>query len=354
MSSASASGPFTMSSARPTQQRPGHGVDVWSSPEWRAGATAWLDERLREVSIERTGAVDQPHVRPWATVLSAPTDAGRVWLKAAGPGTSFEVGLYEVLARSVPEHVLVPLALDLERGWMVLPDGGVPLGEKLGGEELAAAMEKVLPLYADLQLGVAGEVDALLAGGAADMRPAAMPARFEEALAGVRGYVDVHGDAADRATLARLERSGPLVAGWCEHLATSPVPLSVDHNDLHAWNVLVGNGTPRFYDWGDSVVAHPFASMLLGLGFVQQRILEVEPGDPRILRLRDAYLEPFTATAPAAELAETLELACRVGKIARSLVWGRTVRADPEGERWQRAPFSCLAAILDDSHLTGA
>ena len=26
----------------------------------------------------------------------------------------------------------------------------------------------------------------------------------------------------------------------------------------------------RYYDWGDSVVAHPFAAMLVPLGFVQR------------------------------------------------------------------------------------
>jgi hypothetical protein len=31
-------------------------------------------------------------------------------------------------------------------------------------------------------------------------------------------------------------------------------------------------GRVRFYDWGDSVVAHPFASMLLGLGMIRLQL----------------------------------------------------------------------------------
>jgi hypothetical protein len=78
------------------------GTDVWASPWWVEQATSWLDEQLMSAGITRMGEVEQPHVRPWATVLRAPTTRGPVWLKATGPGTRFEVGLYEVLSRVVP------------------------------------------------------------------------------------------------------------------------------------------------------------------------------------------------------------------------------------------------------------
>ena len=77
---------------------------------------AWLDEQLAAAGRTRTGEVEQPRIRPWATVLRAPTDGGVVWLKAAAPATAFEVGLYGVLARVVPDRVLTPLAADAGRG----------------------------------------------------------------------------------------------------------------------------------------------------------------------------------------------------------------------------------------------
>ena len=48
------------------------GVTVWSSPAWRAEAVAWVDERLAAACLQRTGEVEQPRVRPWATVLRVP------------------------------------------------------------------------------------------------------------------------------------------------------------------------------------------------------------------------------------------------------------------------------------------
>ena len=146
---------------------------------------------------------------------------------------------------------------------------------------------------------------------------------------------------------------------WCDQLADAPGAPSLDHNDLHTWNVFMdsGAGSARFYDWGDCVVAHPFASMLVALGFVQLHVLEVGVDDPRVVRLRDAYLEAFSDLAPRAELVEALELACRVGKAARALTWTRALSAlhpDDVEDQWTRAPLESMASLLDDSYLGGA
>ncbi len=97
-------------------------------------AVVWLDEQLTAGGIERTGAVEVPRVRPWGTVMRAPTPRGTVWLKAPGPTTAFEVPLYALLERVVPEHVLKPIAVDVDRGWVLLPDGGPTLADRVTGK----------------------------------------------------------------------------------------------------------------------------------------------------------------------------------------------------------------------------
>jgi hypothetical protein len=106
----------------------------------------------------------------------------------------------------------------------------------------------------------------------------------------------------------------------------------------------------RLYDWGDSVVAHPFASMLLGLGMPSLQ-LGVGADDPAVVRPRDAYLEVFGDLASPAELVEELELACRVAKVARALSWDRALRmrgAEQAGE-FADAPLEALRSLLSDS-----
>jgi hypothetical protein len=113
--------------------------------DWQAQALAWCDG-----VVERTGPVTS-RLRPWSSVMEVPTARGPAWYKAASPSTSFEIGLYDVLPALVPERVLIPLALDLERGWVLLPDGGKALGDQLPEAPAVEAMIATLPAYGALQ-----------------------------------------------------------------------------------------------------------------------------------------------------------------------------------------------------------
>jgi Phosphotransferase enzyme family len=312
---------------------------------------AWLDEQLAANGLRRTGDVEQPHLRPWATALRAPTDRGPVWLKAAGPETAFEVALYRLLERVAPERVLAPIATDPGRGWMVLPDGGLTLGERLDELDPVEAMVVALPEYGRLQRDLGPHLDELLRLGLADMRPSVMPRRFEEAVEVVGRYVERRGTGADRQTLRRVVAMRERFGEWCARLEGAAVGASLDHNDLHWWNMFV-DGRVRFYDWGDSVVAHPFASMLLGLGMLRRQ-LEVGADDPAVLRPRDAYLEVFGDLASRAELVEELELACQVGKVGRALSWHRALRmsGDEEAGEFADGPLVALGSLLSGSWL---
>lgn len=323
-----------------------HGVAVWSSAGWLAHATAWIDERLAEAGLHRTGDVEQRSLRPWAAVWRVPSSGGPAWLKATGPQASFEVGLYELLHSVAPERVLAPLAVSRRRSWVLLPDGGESLGERLEAPALVGALADALPAYARLQLDLAPHATELLELGVSDMRPEIMPSRFDEAVNAVRSYIERRADAVERAELEKVVAMRATVVRWCERLARSTVQPSLDHNDLHAWNILGDGRDVRFYDWGDSVVAHPFASML-ALGWVPM-------SDADRTRLRDAYLTPFLDLASHDALVEDLELACRVGKIARALTWHRSVSSYDPGEveeRWLSGPRESLVSLLEDSWL---
>ena len=110
----------------------GYGTAVWSSTPWqdRRGCLAGraVAGGRRPSAPDRCSTRTSGHGQRRSGRRPV---SGVVWLKATGPGTSFEVRLYPLLARLVPEQVLTPIAADPERGWIVLPDGGPSLGEQL-------------------------------------------------------------------------------------------------------------------------------------------------------------------------------------------------------------------------------
>jgi aminoglycoside phosphotransferase (APT) family kinase protein len=258
--------------------------------------------------------------------------------------------LYAQLHAVAPESVLTPLGLDVEHGWMLLPDGGTLLGQAADGEALANALTRVMPKYAELQLALMPQALGLISLGVTDMTPARMPTRFEQALEAVRSFLQREGSTSEWDEFRKVAALGPRYAEWCQELATAPGAPSLDHNDLHPWNIFATLPTPeadaRFFDWGDSVIAHPFASLLVLLQNLRQS-LEAPADDLRILRVRDAYLEAFGALASHRELVETADLACRVAKIARVLTWQRAIGNKPASD-YASIPFGKLVELLQD------
>jgi hypothetical protein len=306
----------------------------------------WLDGALHAVGRSRSGDLEEVRTRPWGAVWRAATDGGAVFLKEPAPATAFEVGLYGVLVRVAPDRVLHPLASDVSTSRLLLPDGGPVLGEQHRGADLLERLPEVARQYGQMQVDLAPHVDDLLELGVADMRPARMLDRFDEAVAGARPTSAEQADG-----LARITGLRGRIAEWCERLAGAPGPVSLDHNDLHGGNVFVdASGGARFFDWGDAVVSHAFASALV-LRSVVRWLQDVNGETPAERQIIEAYLEPFGSFGSGPELRRALELACEVGKVARSLVWARAVAPMPpdvdDPDDFRGAPVGWLLELLE-------
>jgi hypothetical protein len=295
----------------------------WRDPAWVDAAAGWATERLAEQGHVVIGAPEQAHVRPWSTLLRVHTDDGAFWFKANAIGTAHEGPLIEALARWAPGHVLEPLATDTRRGWLLLPDGGTTLRAAQGGETDIEHWAEILTDHAELQRRVASHADELADLDAPDLRPERLP--------------EIRAELLDDPTALRIGRTGGLTpeqrqrlhgdagrfAALCAELAAIGIPGSVNHDDLHDNNVFVPaqpDGHYRVFDWGDASVAHPFAVLLIALRVVE-RLHHLPSGDPALLRLRDAYLEPWSGDFHHRDLVEAVRLALRVGGVSRALCY---------------------------------
>lgn len=286
-------------------------MDVWTNPRWLAGVKDWLDRQIEELGLQPTGAVQQPHVRPWSTVLRMPTTVGDVWFKANIPLLAYEAAVVDLLAARRPDVVPALLSTDLERGWMLMADGGERLREVIERERHLGRWLDVLPHYGRLQIDMAEDVDRLLGVGLPDRRLETLTRQYEELV----GRVDSVTDDERR----RLHALVPIIAELCERLASAGVPETIQHDDLHDGQVFVRDGGYLFFDWGDACVSHPFFSMSVTLeGGLSWGLDDVE-GSEDITPYRNAYLEPFCGFAAQAELRAAHEVAIRLGWICRAL-----------------------------------
>ncbi|MDQ1642127.1 MAG: hypothetical protein QOJ90_1478 [Actinomycetota bacterium] len=326
----------------------------WLDPAFQSEIGGWIRDRLADNGITPCGQIDQSRVRPWSTVFTVPTASAPVWCKAAGPGTAYEVALVAALGRWLPERSLVPIAYDIERAWLLLPDGGATLREASAGHTDLAHWEDILVQYAELQRLLADRATSLLSLGVPDLRPAVLPERRAALLAdepGLRLGQDV---GMTRDQLSALQAQSKQYAEWCAELDAIGVAPSLQHDDLHDGNVFVpADGSPyyRVFDWGDSSVGHPFASLLVALRVVAH-LHGLAPGSAELVRLRDAYLEAWTGEHDRRSLERAAALACRVGVVGRADTYRRALLTADATERdaWDEGVYGWLledgAALL--------
>jgi aminoglycoside phosphotransferase (APT) family kinase protein len=149
----------------------------------------------------------------------------------------------EILRLLAPK-LLPEVIASTPEGWLLILDAG----ER--AREHPIDWRAMLHEYAALQRAAAAHVDALLAAGAYDNRPATVFGRAEALMQYLPAELAV-------GLKARL----PHVTEQMERLATSRLPITIDHGDLHDGNVFSSDGVVRIIDWGDSAVAHPFFTL---------------------------------------------------------------------------------------------
>jgi hypothetical protein len=294
------------------------------------GAKRWALEH-----VEAVGPADLVHEKPWSRVWRVPLAGGdAAWLKACAPVQRFEPILTWSLQRRWPNRVVDVLAHDNEHAWMLLGDGGTPVGA-FGNAPDAWAV--ALPLYAELQRGEVEHTAEHLATGVTDRRLGLLPGLYEDMLGRDLPLDPEEVDA--------LRRFAPEFAHLCGDLAAAGIPDTVQHDDLHLGNVYAKDGRIRVLDWGDTSIAHPFFSLARGP--------DVWPDE-----LRAAYLEPW-----GGGLEETLALALRVGAFAYAFgflrLWDhltekqRPAYADAFPMILRRAYERCVSAFSSTSTRRG-
>lgn len=300
----------------------------WQAPDWQAQVEQWLAPRLADHSLRLTAPIEQPHVRPWATVLRLPTTGGDLWFKATTPALGHEPALTAALAAWRPDCMVPVLAADPARGWLLMADAGATLRSQVQGAADLHHWHQILPLYAEVQREMASRQPDLLALGTLDRRLAGLPAQFETLLDERAALHIDRPDGLSSAAYHRLRALVPHFAAMCAELASLGLPETLHHDDFHDANIFVRDGRHLFSDWGESCITHPFFTLVVGFRSIAYR-LDLAADGPEIASLRDAYLEPWTDLAPLTQLRAAADLAQQIGTVCRALTWHRVISSLP-------------------------
>jgi hypothetical protein len=283
----------------------------WTDPSWQAEAHAWIQAELERLGAGVAGPIEQPHIVPWSTVMRVPTGDGAVYFKANAPELSHEAAVTTLLARLRPDCVPRLLAVELERGWMLMADAGTRLREVIEHERDLGPWLEVLPLYAGVQLDLAGHAEELLALGTPDLRLATLAAKYERLIDELEGLAPEE--------RRRLQGLVPHVVELCDELAAYGVPETIQHDDFHDGQVYVRDGRYLLLDWGDACVSHPFFTLSVTLEGVLAWGLDDVEGSVDTTPFLNAYLAAFADYGDRSALEAAARMALRLGWVCRAV-----------------------------------
>jgi hypothetical protein len=321
----------------------------WARIGWRDEAGAWIRERAENLGYRPTGPIEQVKVCPWSAVLRVPTDCGALYFKATAGAAAFEPAVTALLAELVPAHSPRVLAIDTRRVWMLMEDAGASLRDVMLAERDPARWEALLPQLALLQMATIPAAERLVAAGCPDRRLERLPDEYARLVADADALLVGPPDGLNEDELARARAMVPEVRALGAELASLGIPAAIQHDDLGASNVLLNpRGEYVFFDWSDASVAHPLLSIFIPLRWSRYLL---GFGEVALDRMRDAYLEPWTAYAPMERLREAVPLACRFAKLSRALTWHDFVPGMEPDARWEyegSAPYFLRMFLNDD------
>jgi hypothetical protein len=302
---------------------------LWQQPDWQAEAKAWIHSALEKNHLQLIGDIEQPHIRPWSTVMTVPTNAGTLYFKASASLFAHETALTDYLARFRPEIVPALVAVDTKRHWMLMRDAGTPLRQFVRTEKSIALWKDVLPLYVNLQKAMAERTTHLLALGVMDRRLARLPAMFENLIADASAMMLDQEESLTSDEYSRLKGYGPEFARMCEKLTSFGIPETIHHDDFHDGNIFVqSNGKIILTDWGESAITHPFFTLVVIMRSVDNSMgMDFSPESEDV---RDMYLQYWTSYAPIDDLRSIVKLAQRIGYVNRALTWKMSLDDMPE------------------------
>lgn len=303
----------------------------WTRRGWYVEALAWTIAQLSRIGVSVQSAPEQ--LRAWerSFLMRIRTDSGFFYFKAAPSMFHHEPQLMQWLAAHHPANFPEIIGVDAERAWFLQREvngGALPLEEVREEEEWYRAVRRL----AEIQVDCAAQERALTELGCPHRGLETLARRIPRLCADSGAMMLGETCGLSRPEIERVSSLAPTLLALCEELASYSIPLSLEHGDLFASNVLSTLTGPVYLDWSDSSLSHPFFS----ISQLTAEAASLLPASSResARHLRDHYLAPWAVVAPH----DTLVRAFEIARVLAPVHLAATVHAEllpASGYRWE-------------------
>ena len=288
----------------------------WESIGWHDAACDWIEARLASLNIAVLVPITQQRAWGLSCTMKAVTDVGDVYFKATPPFMAHEGRAMQVVADDCPDLLPPPLAVDSERGWLLMPDYGKEMLHECAD---ISRWEEALNLFSTAQVQQVENVGKWLSLNIPDRRLGRMVEMIDPLIFSCVRMLSGGANGLSESEVDAFRSLSMPLKLLCARLAQVGVPHTLVHGDLGG-NILIRDGGYTFFDWTDVCISHPFFEMatISGAYFDESVLKDSSDADTR---LRDAYLEPWTELMPMERLTEAFEASRPLGALHQTMTY---------------------------------
>lgn len=296
-------------------RRPARGRPEWARPGWRDRALRWAARRVGG-PVTR---VEQSRTWESSCVYRLRSSRGIFYLKAVAPRCDWEPRLTRWLARRFPRLIAPVVAVGGAGRWLLTREAKGPI---LRDSRRLHAWERAAFEYGRLQRALVRRTPTLCRLGCRRRGPHWALREMTELFRDRRKLAAGGRERLSAGEIARLRALAPALRARGRALAACGVPLSLDHADFWAGNMIVGRRGPVYLDWEDATVSHPFWSVFMlpwSDGFHDRWGAR----GTAARRVKDAYLEGWSGRDGSARYREAFALAQSLAPLHYAATWAR-------------------------------
>ena len=221
----------------------------WEAIGWHAAACEWIGSQLASLGFTIQCPIVQQRAWGLSCTMKVGTENGDVYFKATPPFMAHEGLAMQAVADRCPELLPSPLAIEPERGWLLMQDYG---SEMLHECPDITRWEEALCLFSQAQVDQVERVHQWLSLNIPDRRLGRMVEMIDPLIASCSQMLTGGANGLSDAELGDLRSLSMPLKLMCARLADFGVPHTLVHGDLGG-NILIRDGGYTFFDWTDGM-----------------------------------------------------------------------------------------------------
>lgn len=292
--------------------------------------TSWAKETLLSKGYIVNNLPEIIQETPWSSVSRFLASTGYVYLKQTPKTLSLEANIIQILHDEFNASVPVVIDVNKDLHCYLMMDCGSPLREFLKQDFQPDLLCKAIKKYTYIQNAVKNHINMFIDLGVPDWRLDKLPFLYNQ-LASKEDLLKADGMTSN--DLELLHKLYPEFLSMCENLSSYKIPQILDHCDFHDNNILIKNNNTNItiIDWGETVITHPFFSLITFLNTVAYRY-NLKETDKVYIDLQNACFKNWSVYLSKDDLFEAIILAKKLWPVYAALCFYRLVMSSDLAE----------------------